>query len=238
MPVTRTHMPTHVPTLDRLLDQRAALDRDRVPVAPLDHRRRLYAELASSSRGAVQEVDDFSHVALHARMIGVPNSKCKARLTSRLLDLPNMLTLADRIQHALDVRGKKAADLARACGVRPPSVSDWLTGETKSLKAHTAIKAATFLSVNIAWLTQGLGVSGLETPAQFDTIVTAPTKATEPAPRYAPWPFKVVTREAIEQLADHQLLDRLERTMVTRIAEILQDAGLHPDQAVGNRAAA
>lgn len=231
-------MPAHVPTLDRFLDQRAALDWDRIPVAPLDHRGRLYAELASSSRGAVQEVDDFSHVALHVRMIGVPNSKSKARLTHRLLDLPNMLTLADRIQHALDVRGKKAADLARACGVRPPSVSDWLTGETKSLKAHTAIKAAAFLSVNIAWLTQGVGVSGLETPAQFDTIVTAPAKATEPAPRYAPWPFKLVPREAIEQLADHQLLDRLERTMMTRIAEILQDAGLHPDQAVGNRAAA
>ncbi|WP_159051685.1 helix-turn-helix domain-containing protein [Thauera aromatica] len=68
-----------------------------------------------------------------------------------------MSTLADRIQEALDDTGAIAADLARACGVKPPSVSAWLSGDTKSLKSSTAIRAAEFLKVNQLWLTEGRG---------------------------------------------------------------------------------
>lgn len=68
-----------------------------------------------------------------------------------------MSTLAERIQEALDDTGAIAADLARACGVKPLSVSAWLSGDTKSLKSSTAIRAAEFLKVSQLWLTEGRG---------------------------------------------------------------------------------
>lgn len=68
-----------------------------------------------------------------------------------------MSTLAERINEALNERGAIAADLARACGVKPPSVSAWISGGTKSLKAATALRAAEYLGVNQLWLTEGRG---------------------------------------------------------------------------------
>lgn len=74
-----------------------------------------------------------------------------------LVRLPYMSTLAERIKEAMNESGAIAADLARACGIRPPSVSAWLSGETKTLKAATAMRAAEFLGVNQLWLTEGKG---------------------------------------------------------------------------------
>lgn len=68
-----------------------------------------------------------------------------------------MTTLSERMKEALEGSGASPADLARACQVKPPSVSNWLSGETKSLKASTAIRAAEFLGVNQLWLTEGRG---------------------------------------------------------------------------------
>jgi len=49
------------------------------------------------------------------------------------------------------------ADLARTTGVKPPSVSDWFTGNTKSMKIGTAAKAASLYGVNALWLSVGEG---------------------------------------------------------------------------------
>lgn len=68
-----------------------------------------------------------------------------------------MTTLAERMKEALEEAGEIPANLARACQVRPASVSNWLTGETKSLKSSTAIRAAEFLKVNQLWLAEGRG---------------------------------------------------------------------------------
>lgn len=68
-----------------------------------------------------------------------------------------MTTLSERMKEALEGSGASPADLARACQVKPPSVSNWLSGETKSLKASTAIRAAEFLGVSQLWLTEGRG---------------------------------------------------------------------------------
>jgi SOS-response transcriptional repressor LexA len=68
-----------------------------------------------------------------------------------------MKTLAERMKAALDEAGAIPADLARACDVTAASVSNWLSGETKSLKSATAMRAAGFLRVNQAWLTEGRG---------------------------------------------------------------------------------
>lgn len=76
-----------------------------------------------------------------------------------------MLTLADRLQMGLERRaGATQADLAAFCGVKPPSVSAWFTGETKSLKAASLRKAAEFLGCSRDWLETGLGPPGWMEP--------------------------------------------------------------------------
>lgn len=49
------------------------------------------------------------------------------------------------------------ADLARATGAKPPSVNDWFSGETKSMKAGTAAKAAQLYGCSALWLSDGTG---------------------------------------------------------------------------------
>lgn len=68
-----------------------------------------------------------------------------------------MTTLAERISQCIEERGCTITQLADAAGVKPPSVSDWLNGKTKTLKAATALRVATFFGVNILWLTEDKG---------------------------------------------------------------------------------
>lgn len=68
-----------------------------------------------------------------------------------------MSTLSDRIKLAMDEKQCKAADVARAAGVKEASVSDWVNNVTKSLKAEPAIKAAQYLGVSPFWLVLGKG---------------------------------------------------------------------------------
>ena len=77
--------------------------------------------------------------------------------TSLLVRRPYMSTLAQRIKEALEDAGKIPADLARACQITPTSVSNWMTGETKSLKSGTAMRAAEFLGVSQMWIAEGRG---------------------------------------------------------------------------------
>lgn len=48
-------------------------------------------------------------------------------------------------------------DLADACGIKPPSVSDWLSGKTKSMDGHNLLAASEFLRVRPKWLAEGVG---------------------------------------------------------------------------------
>lgn len=60
-----------------------------------------------------------------------------------------METLAQRVYKAMVDKGCSVSELAEACAVRPPSVSDWLNGKTKTLKSAPALRAAKFLRVNL-----------------------------------------------------------------------------------------
>lgn len=74
------------------------------------------------------------------------------------MDWHHARTLKDRLAWALDRKqGATQADLARACATRPPSVSDWFSGKTKSLKSKSARSAANFLNVDQVWLETGFG---------------------------------------------------------------------------------
>ena len=80
-----------------------------------------------------------------------------------------MNELSDRLRAAMTSAGMSQADLARACGVSDPTVSNWLSGKTKSLKASTAIAAAAALHVDVVWLESGRG-----DPTMRGNISTAP----------------------------------------------------------------
>lgn len=69
-----------------------------------------------------------------------------------------MSTLADRFAALSAAKPLiTQADLARATGAKPPSVSAWFSGETKSMKADTAAKAAQLYGCNPMWLSTGIG---------------------------------------------------------------------------------
>ncbi len=68
------------------------------------------------------------------------------------------MNLAERLQKALEERPDVSkADLARACGIKQPSVSDWFNGKTKRLTGSNLLEAARKLGVRPEWLATGLG---------------------------------------------------------------------------------
>ena len=71
-----------------------------------------------------------------------------------------MKTLSERLKHAMEVlppKKIKGVELARAVGVKPPSVSDWLSGKSKTMEGPNLVRAAQFLKVNSKWLATGSG---------------------------------------------------------------------------------
>lgn len=71
-----------------------------------------------------------------------------------------MNTLAERLRYAMEVlppKKIKGVDLARAVGVKPPSVSDWLSGKSKTMEGENLLKVSKFLGINPNWLASGNG---------------------------------------------------------------------------------
>lgn len=86
-------------------------------------------------------------------------------------------TLGERLKLALDGPPKLSqAALARACGVKPPSVNDWITGKTKTIEGANLLNAAAFLNVAPRWLAEGIGPMRPQNMAQtFDMSVNPVT---------------------------------------------------------------
>ena len=73
-----------------------------------------------------------------------------------------MSTLAERLNEALSqakiaAPHKSKSGLARHCGIKSPSVSDWFSGRTKKLEYTNVVKAADYLGVSAEWLQTGEG---------------------------------------------------------------------------------
>lgn len=76
--------------------------------------------------------------------------------------MKDLKTLAERLKYAMEIlppKKIKGVDLARAVGVKPPSVSDWLSGKSKTMEGENLLKAAKFLGVNPNWLASGNGTA-------------------------------------------------------------------------------
>lgn len=69
-----------------------------------------------------------------------------------------MSTLQERLRQIMagPPRVSQAA-LARACGIKPPSVNDWISGKTKTIEGRNLLLAAEFLGVSPKWLATGRG---------------------------------------------------------------------------------
>lgn len=80
------------------------------------------------------------------------------------------MSLAERLTLAMTRAGITQAELARLCGVKPPSVNGWLSGKAKFLRGENLLQAASALKVSQQWLATGEGPM---------TIV----ENTEPGPR-------------------------------------------------------
>lgn len=71
------------------------------------------------------------------------------------------MTLKDRVELCARRRpGVTQADIARAAGIKQPSVTDWFNGKTNRLKLKPAVKAAELWGCNPLWLGEGEGMPG------------------------------------------------------------------------------
>jgi len=63
--------------------------------------------------------------------------------------------LSERLKLAMSAADVTQSELARACGVKPPSVHGWLSGKSKFLRGENLLAAAKFLGVSQEWLASG-----------------------------------------------------------------------------------
>lgn len=73
-----------------------------------------------------------------------------------------MSTLAERLTECFEDSGAKPAELARACGIKQPSINDWMSGRTKNISGENLLLAAQFFKVNPWWLATGKGHKTLD----------------------------------------------------------------------------
>lgn len=91
--------------------------------------------------------------------------------------MPDMHDISDRLRLlAVNLPRGWQADLARHCGVKPPSVNAWLHGNTKRMEAEHLFNTADFFKVNPRWLAFGVGPRFLDAdPALEQRLAPAPT---------------------------------------------------------------
>ena len=112
-------------------------------------------------------------------------------------------TFAERLVDAMKGPPKvTGVALAKACGVKPPSVSDWRTGASKSPEGSHLLAAAKKLGVRPEWLADGVG------PKHPDAVPTGAIVARETGPDTPwGWPFKTVKPKQYSLLDDDQRAD-------------------------------
>lgn len=99
------------------------------------------------------------------------------------------MLLSERIKIAMQAAGMSQVELARACGVKPPSVHGWLNGKAKFLRGENLLLAARALNVSQDWLATGDGpmhAIATESPSSsapaFDENVIRVPMGTRPIP--------------------------------------------------------
>lgn len=123
-----------------------------------------------------------------------------------------MRTLSERVRLALDESGMNRSALAEAARVSRASVTDWLNGETKALKAEPLVRAAHALRVSALWLATGEG------PMRPSSGPFAAQESPAPYGR-PPWPFPQLSESAICAMPRDDRL-RLEGALMSAINQL------------------
>jgi hypothetical protein len=153
-----------------------------------------------------------------------------------------MSTLRERITLALESHPAKPkqADLARACGVASPSVTAWFTGDTKTMKGETLLKAARFLCVRPDWLQTGAGPMRPEPesePAPQATVVVAREtgirKAFGPALPEPAWPHSCLALTQWQALTEDERLE-LDGALLSAYAQLMRRRRERQEERVGS----
>ena len=98
-------------------------------------------------------------------IIGAPNICCQG-VPNRSGDKINVMTpLTERFKIFLELAGGSVTNLAEIAGVKPPSVSDWKNGKTKTLKGRPSSRIANRWNLNPIWVAEGRGDMRLKIPA-------------------------------------------------------------------------
>ena len=122
------------------------------------------------------------------------------------------ITLSERITLCLSAGNVTKGGLAKACGIKPPSVSDWLNGRTKRITGANLLRAAAYLGVTPAWLATGEGPMRLAGGTQ----VAEPP----PPPYYQPPPLEQELMAHVRKMND--------RGLILLIDQAEQIAARHP----------
>lgn len=123
---------------------------------PLGHRARRDAYRGCGRGGrAAKQTDGFG--LEHSCEVSTLTDLSASALTNTAAQISGMaLTLKARTQMAIDA-GYSVGALATAAGVSSPSVSHWLAGRTKKIKAETAVGLESLTGWNSHWWITGKG---------------------------------------------------------------------------------
>lgn len=67
------------------------------------------------------------------------------------------MSIQERISQAIKQSGQTKSAIAKACGVNPSAVTQWLNGDTKAPTAERLLKLARATRVSYTWLVDGKG---------------------------------------------------------------------------------
>lgn len=89
--------------------------------------------------------------------------------------------LKNRLQYALDIRNKKAADLSKVLDIPKSALSQYLNGKSKNMTADRLNAIGKYLNVSEAWL-MGYDVPMERTKHSLDELSNISTPAAYPIP--------------------------------------------------------
>jgi transcriptional regulator with XRE-family HTH domain len=151
-----------------------------------------------------------------------------------------MQGLSERLQKlgANKPRGWQA-ELAQRCGVKAPSVTGWLTGDSKKMDAQHLFAAADYFGVNPRWLAFGVGVKAATAESAQDVTESATAEPLSQEGANAELAVSVIPISMAYSESNlystvrllGSLLGALDQESREHIAEILRKVALEPDRA-------